>query len=266
MRSTYVVSDIHGHPEELVAALRRVGLVDGAGDWCGLDDLWFLGDYVDRGPDGVAVIDLVRRWQEQSAAGAGLGTVEALLGNHEVLALGKRWFGEQQVPSTFDSPRSFHRSWSVNGGLAADQEGLDEDHVEWLVARPLLAKVGETLLAHSDTEAYLDWGSSIDEVNATAGALIASRDIEDAWTMFRKLTTRHAFHGPRSDGALDRVLTTFGAARVVHGHSTIGDAFGIPDAEVPAQPHVYAAGRAVAIDGGLYDGGPLIVARLEDLT
>ena len=99
-KSTYVVGDVHGHREELVDALRAEGLVDDEGAWSGGErHLWFLGDFVDRGPDGVGAIDLVMRLQEQ-AADAG-GQVETLLGNHEILALGMYHFGDEQVPSDF---------------------------------------------------------------------------------------------------------------------------------------------------------------------
>ena len=40
----YVVSDVHGHRDELVEALRSAGLLDAAGHWSGGDaTLWVLG-------------------------------------------------------------------------------------------------------------------------------------------------------------------------------------------------------------------------------
>ena len=47
--------------------------------------LWLVGDLVDRGPDGVGVIELVRRLQRE-------GDVHCLLGNHELLLLAARRF------------------------------------------------------------------------------------------------------------------------------------------------------------------------------
>ena len=158
-KSTYVVGDVHGHRDELAEALRAEGLVDDEDNWSGAEDqLWFLGDFVDRGPDGVGAIDLVMQLEEQ-AAEAG-GQVQTLLGNHEILALGMYHFGDEPVPSDF-GPRSFARSWEINGGLLADQDRLTPEHIEWLAARPLAAVAADHLLLHSDTLEYLDWGSTV---------------------------------------------------------------------------------------------------------
>ena len=64
----YAVSDIHGHPEKLAKALWTAGLTDAEGNWSGQDvRLWFLGDFFDRGPDGIGVLALVRRLAAQAA-------------------------------------------------------------------------------------------------------------------------------------------------------------------------------------------------------
>ena len=67
------------------------------------------------------------RLQEQ-AAEAG-GWCDSLLGNHEILALGMYRFGDTEVPSDF-GPRSFARSWEINGGQRSDQEALTDEHIE----------------------------------------------------------------------------------------------------------------------------------------
>src|SRR6266498_1385221 len=117
MTAVYAVSDIHGHPEKLLASLRAAGLTDAEGNWSGGDArLWFLGDFFDRGPDGIGVVDTVRRLAAQTAG------VRALLGNHEILALGMHRFGSTEVPYDGLLPRSFERSWVLNGGRDRDQE------------------------------------------------------------------------------------------------------------------------------------------------
>ncbi|SDX04572.1 Calcineurin-like phosphoesterase [Amycolatopsis xylanica] len=257
--STYVVGDVHGHRDALADALRVEGLVDDADNWSGEDDhLWFLGDFVDRGPDGVGVIDLVMRLQEQAEDDG--GQVQTLLGNHEILLLGMYHFGDTEVPSDF-GPRSFARSWEINGGLLTDQERLTDKHVEWLTSRPLLATAADHLLMHSDTLEYLDWGDDIEEINASGRAVLEGDDISDWWDVWRRMTTRYAFRGPDGPEVAQRLLDLLGGSRIVHGHSVIADQLGIHPAQLDG-PYLYAGGKALGIDGGLFVGGPCLVIEL----
>jgi hypothetical protein len=257
--STYVVGDVHGHLDELLAALADAGLVDEEASWSGGDaHLWFLGDFVDRGPDGIGVIDLVMRLAEEAAESG--GQVEALLGNHEILLLGMHRFGDTDVPSDF-GPRSFARSWEMNGGQHTDQEAVTDEHVEWLTARPAVALVGRHLLMHSDTIEYLVWGSEIDEINDGIRDVLESDDLVEWWEVWRRLTTRHAFRGPQGSDVATELLTVLGGEQVVHGHSVIADQLGIPPVLVTS-PYEYADGKALGVDGGVFVGGPCLVVKL----
>jgi hypothetical protein len=257
--STYVVGDVHGHRDGLAGALRAQGLVDDSDNWAGGSaKLWFLGDFVDRGPDGVGVIDLVMRLHEQ--AGQTGGEVHTLLGNHEILLLGMYHFGDTDIPSD-SGPRSFARSWEANGGMLCDQDSLTEAHVAWLTSRPLLAHAGDHLLMHSDTLEYLDWGSDVDEINETVGAMLEGDDISAWWEVWRRMTTRYAFRGQDGPEAAQRVLDRLGGERIVHGHSVIADQLGIHPAQIE-HPHLYAGGKVLGVDGGLFIGGPCLVVKL----
>ncbi|HET7303334.1 MAG TPA: metallophosphoesterase, partial [Segeticoccus sp.] len=78
----YAVSDLHGHLTRVRGALTEAGLTDGDDRWTGGDAvLWVLGDLMDRGPDGIGVLDLVQSLQRQAAEQG--GAVHALLGNHD---------------------------------------------------------------------------------------------------------------------------------------------------------------------------------------
>ncbi|MEC3978576.1 metallophosphoesterase family protein [Amycolatopsis sp. H20-H5] len=258
-RSTYVVGDVHGHRDELAEALRAVGLVDDKDDWSGAHDhLWFLGDFTDRGPDGVGVIDLVMKLDSQ-AAEAG-GECNTLLGNHEILLLGMFHFGDTAVPSDF-GPRSFARSWEINGGLLSDQDRLTPEHIAWLTARPLLGLAADHLLMHSDTLEYLDWGDGIEEINGNVKEILEGSDITEWWDVWRRMTTRYAFRGPDGPEVAQRLLDQLGGERIVHGHSVIADQLGIHPAQIDG-PYLYAGGKALGIDGGLFVGGPCLVTEL----
>lgn len=256
---TFVVGDVHGCREPLLAALAGRGLVDDSGNWSAGDaHLWFLGDFVDRGPDGIGVIDLVMRLTEQ-AADAG-GQVRTLMGNHEVLLLGTARFGDTEVPSDFGY-RSFGRSWALNGGVLADLDALTDEHVAWLSTRPLIAHAADHLLLHSDTLAYLEWGQTADEINTAVEEVLAGDDIVEWWEIWRRLTTRYAFRGEDGGQVADTVLAELGGSRIVHGHSVIADLVGLPPDQI-TEPAVYADGKVVGIDAGLFVGGPCLIIEL----
>ncbi|GGP34868.1 metallophosphoesterase [Saccharothrix coeruleofusca] len=258
-RPLFVVGDVHGHLAELVRALHAAELVDADGGWCGGEaELWFLGDFVDRGPDGVGVIEFVMGLSEQ-AAGAG-GKVDALVGNHEVLLLGMHRFGDEQVPGA-PSPRSFARSWTINGGLRSDQDRLTDEHIAWLTSRAVLRLVDDHLLMHSDTLAYLEWGGTIDEVNAAVAEVLRGDDLAEWWECWRRMTTRYAFRGPDGGAVAEQLMRMLGGREVVHGHSVIADQLGVPPAQVDG-PLRYADGKVLAVDAGLYSGGPCLVVPL----
>ena len=93
---TFIIGDIHGHCDKLAGLLRDAGLVDADLAWSGGDArLFLLGDYVDRGPDGIGVIDLLMGLGVEAAAAG--GQVEALLGNHDVMLLAAHRFREEDA-------------------------------------------------------------------------------------------------------------------------------------------------------------------------
>jgi hypothetical protein len=260
MTATYAVSDIHGHPERLADALQTAGLTDAEGNWSGQDvRLWFLGDFFDRGPDGIGVLTLVRRLAAQAADST--GEVRVLLGNHEILALGMRMFGDTFVPHDGITLRSFERSWALNGGQDRDQELLTDDDVAWLIEQPMLGLDADHLLMHSDTEEYLEWGDSIDEINEAARVDLHSGDIGVWWEVWRRMTSRYAFRGEHGPALAAELLNRLGGRRIVHGHSIVADQLGI-DPEYLTGPLLYADGLVLGIDGGVFDGGPCLLVKL----
>jgi Calcineurin-like phosphoesterase len=257
----YAVSDVHGHIEDLVAALRRAGLLDADLAWSGSQArLSFLGDYVDRGPHGMAVIDLVRRLQAE--AGAAGGRVDALIGNHEILALGMHRFGARHVPSDSWSRRSFARSWALNGGQLHDQQGLHDEQISWLSALDTVLLAGPDLLLHSDTTEYLRWGHTTEQINDAVRTVLAGDDLEAWWQCWARLTARYGFAGREGERVAGELLDLLGGQRIVHGHSVVTTFTGASPREVTG-PLSYAGGLVLAIDGGVYGGGPCLVVRLD---
>jgi hypothetical protein len=255
----YAIGDVHGHAAALVAALAAVGLTDTDGHWTGgTARLWFLGDLTDRGPDGIGVIELIQRLDTEAAAAG--GQVDTLLGNHEILLLGSRRFGDEEIELPVGN-RTFAAMWRLNGGQDSDLALLTDEQADWLRARRAMVLVDDHLLAHSDTVAYLDYGGTVEEINDGLHAELASDDPGRWWECFRQLTRRHDFRGEEGPDRAAELLDQLGGRMLVHGHSPIPEHLGIDPGEVQ-EPHRYAGGRVVCLDGGLFAGGPCLIARL----
>ncbi|WP_374991250.1 metallophosphoesterase family protein [Streptomyces sp. LHD-70] len=262
----YVVGDVHGYLDELIAALREQGLIDEEGDWAaGNARLWFLGDFTDRGPDGIGVIDLVMRLSAQAAAAGGY--CKALMGNHELLLLGAKRFGDTPVNSGAGTA-TFQAAWLLNGGQKSDMDRLQDVHLQWMSRLDAIELEDDHLLVHSDALTYLEYGDSIEAVNDTIREALTRNDADECWDLFRKFTKRFAF---RDDGsqAVQQLLGAFGGRRIVHGHSPIpyllgevGSEEGEDSAPQVEGPHVYADGLAIAMDGGVTMAGKLLVCQL----
>ncbi|MFJ5592068.1 metallophosphoesterase [Streptomyces noursei] len=263
----YVVGDVHGYYDELRAALEAEGLIDADGTWAaGTARLWFLGDFTDRGPDGIGVIDLVMQLSAEAAAAGGY--CKALMGNHELLLLGAKRFGDTPVQSGAGTA-SFQAAWLLNGGQKNDMDRLEDHHLQWMARLDAVMEEDGHLLVHSDTTAYLEYGASIEEVNDTVHDVLTRSDADEVWDLFRKFTKRFAFRDESGAQAVRELLDAYGGNRVVHGHSPIpyllgevGAEDGEDDGVAVDGPHVYADGLAIAMDGGVTMAGKLLVCQL----
>ncbi|MFD9904737.1 metallophosphoesterase [Streptomyces sp. NPDC059063] len=265
----YVVGDVHGYLDELVAALQEEGLIDSELSWCaGNTRLWFLGDFTDRGPDGIGVIDLVMRLSAEAAAAGGY--CKALMGNHELLLIGAKRFGDTPVNSGAGTA-TFQAAWLLNGGQKTDMERLEDHHLQWMSRLDAIVEEDGHLLVHSDTTAYLDYGDSIEEVNDTIHEALTRNDADEYWDLFRKFTKRFAFRDDSGPQAVRELLDVYGGGRIVHGHSPIPYLLGEVGSEYDADddgrpviegPHIYADGLAIAMDGGVTMAGKLLVCQL----
>ncbi|MGA5560069.1 metallophosphoesterase [Streptomyces platensis] len=267
MGPLYVVGDVHGYYDELREALAAEGLIDADGNWAaGNARLWFLGDFTDRGPDGIGVIDLVMQLSAEAAAAGGY--CKALMGNHELLLLGAKRFGDTPVQSGAGTA-SFQAAWLLNGGQKNDMDRLEDHHLQWMARLDAVMEEDGHLLVHSDTTAYLEYGDSIEAVNDTVHDVLTRSDADEVWDLFRKFTKRFAFRDEAGSDAVRELLDAYGGDRVVHGHSPIpyllgevGTEDGESESVAVDGPHVYADGLAIAMDGGVTMAGKLLVVQL----
>ena len=247
------MGDVHGHRDVLVTLLRGVGLVGERERWSGADArLWLVGDLFDRGPDGIGALELVRRLEQESGGG-----VRCLLGNHEVMILAVRRFGRGET--SFEG-YSFHDVWKVNGGVDDDLAALTDEHVDWIALCPAIAREGEWLLLHADTNAYLGLGASVEEVAETTQAILRDGDATRVDELLGMICDRQRLDEP---AVVDALLTAFGGTRILHGHTPIASVLDVDPRRV-TEPLVYAEGRVENIDHCLFAGGPGFVVRLDE--
>jgi hypothetical protein len=257
----FVVGDIHGYYDKLVRLLRQADLIDEALSWCGgTATLWCMGDFCDRGPDGIAVLDLVMRLQQEAPVAG--GQVASLLGNHEIALLSAHFLGEQACKGPGGT---FRACWLYNGGQEKDLSRLTDTHIEWMMHLPALAHVGNWLFLHADSAFYLEYGISLNEVNAALAALLQRKQVEEWDHVQAVFSHRREFLDSQPDGSalVTRLLETLGGQRLLHGHTCISTITRQPPKEV-TEALVYAQGRCVNVDGGMYLGGPGFLYELPN--
>ncbi len=260
MSAVHVTGDVHGHVAKLRDLLRRAQLIDDEANWTGGDSrLWFAGDLVNHGPDGIGAIEMVMNLQTQAAATGGM--VESLLGNHDVILLGAARLGDQMAPG---SGKTFREIWAESGGAVKDFKRLTDEHVAWLCRRPLMAREGGHLLLHADAPFYARFGGSMTETNEAIADLLCGDDT----TRWAHLLEAFGEHGAfvaavGGNDEADAFLRRFGGEQIVHGHTPISKMTGQP-AESVTEPLLYAGGRCIDVDAGMYLGGPGFVCCLTE--
>lgn len=138
-----VIGDVHGQGELLRSLLRRLGYVERSGNWCAPQGRWavFVGDLIDRGPEQLNVLRMVRGMVDD-------GQALAVLGNHEFNAIGFAQRGEdgrQLRPRTLKNHAQHARF--------LDEVGLDSDEhlgwVRWFRTLPMALDLGGLRVVHA---------------------------------------------------------------------------------------------------------------------
>ncbi len=147
---TYVCSDIHGRYDKYKTLLEAISLKDS-------DTLYVLGDVIDRGPEGVKILqDMMCR-----------PNVFPLLGNHEaVAAMCLPWLMEEITDASIESLTGVQlgafQDWLANGGmptlqaLRALSQSERQDILDYIRDMDLYAEVEAGGRAFVLTHAGLD--------------------------------------------------------------------------------------------------------------
>jgi len=143
-----VIGDIHGHAAALEALLARMGYRKREGAWRHPDrTAVFVGDFIDRGPQQVAAVDIVRRMVDA-------GSARAIMGNHEFNAIA--WF-LQDPHQPGEHLRRHHSLKYGDKNRQQHQAFLDEvEHspkheelVRWFLELPLWLDLDSIRVVHA---------------------------------------------------------------------------------------------------------------------
>ncbi|MBV8883688.1 MAG: serine/threonine protein phosphatase [Chroococcidiopsidaceae cyanobacterium CP_BM_RX_35] len=122
------IGDVHGYYDGLMTLLEAISPNSD-------DQVYFLGDLIDRGPQSAQVVEFV----QQSG-------YSCLLGNHEQMLL-------DALASRIGVPTFAEQNWLYSGGFATvtsyKEATIPQSHVEWMSQLPTHLDLGDIWLAHA---------------------------------------------------------------------------------------------------------------------
>lgn len=140
-----VIGDVHGHAEKLEALLVAMNYEQSNGIWTPPEGHMaiFLGDLIDRGPEQIKVLQIVRSMVQE-------GHALCILGNHELNAIG------YATPSATEKGKFLRKHSTKNRNQHIeflDQLGegskLHLDTIEWFKTLPPMLDLGELRVVHA---------------------------------------------------------------------------------------------------------------------
>jgi serine/threonine protein phosphatase 1 len=145
-RQVFAIGDVHGQAEAFAAMLEAMALVADE-----TSCLVLLGDLIDRGPQSVETLEIAHR------AGAGFGSKEWLLGNHDLFF---HAVAATADPAAWAERRLIARTWVVNGGGAFLDE-LAVDH-PFKALDALVDKIGlQAVAAYEGAKTHVEIGNML---------------------------------------------------------------------------------------------------------
>ena len=124
-----IIGDVHGHYNGLMLLLEAIA--PGS-----KDQVYFVGDLIDRGPQSAQVVDFVRQ-----------SSYHCLLGNHE-----------QMLLDVLDSSGSsqVEQAWLYSGGYATitsyKESTIPQEHLDWMLGLPTYLDLGDVWLVHAGVD------------------------------------------------------------------------------------------------------------------
>jgi hypothetical protein len=140
-----VIGDIHGEAAKLKALLLGMGYTRRSGSWRPPEgrQALFIGDLIDRGPEQIEVLEIVRSMMDA-------GHARAVLGNHEFNAIGYATPNELE-PGQFLRPHcpkniKQHREFLNQVGEGSSRH---REYIDWFRTLPVVLDLGGIRAVHA---------------------------------------------------------------------------------------------------------------------
>ena len=153
----FVIGDLHGCPDETRALLDFLKNSEGLSD---RDQVIFVGDYIDRGPDSKGVIDLLIEFQRKN-----LQTV-FLKGNHEDMLLEFLGYdGRLGHSYIMNGGAQFLQSYGLAVDMPVEEilESIPPSHISFLLNLDSYVEVEPFVVAHAGLNPLRDLKAQLDE-------------------------------------------------------------------------------------------------------
>jgi hypothetical protein len=139
-----VIGDIHGHVAKLTELLKHMGYRKHLGAWRHPErKALFVGDFIDRGPDQLETIRIVREMLDA-------GTAQAIMGNHEFNAIA--WYMPDPDYDGEHLRRRIPKNRKQHEAFLAETENdprLHTELVEWFLTPPLWLDLPALRVVHA---------------------------------------------------------------------------------------------------------------------
>ena len=139
-----IIGDIHGHADKLRGLLRNLGYREHLGAWRHPErQAIFVGDLIDRGPEQVATVNIVRSMVDA-------GSARCIMGNHEFNAIA--WFTPDATqPGEYLRPHGKPSNRNQHAAFLAEVEGkpLHGEIIDWFRTLPLYVEEPNIRIVHA---------------------------------------------------------------------------------------------------------------------
>lgn len=152
MKKQWVIPDIHGFSRTVASLVQDIIKPERQ------DEIYFLGDYIDRGPDSRGVIDFIRQLQREKY------NVVAIKGNHEDVMVDLFDAGTKSKNSWWRSFRNKkYNAWIGMGGKPTltsfgvhHLQDVPEDYIDWMRGLPHYHMLDHFILVHAGINCKID--------------------------------------------------------------------------------------------------------------